>query len=54
MASRPKYLIVTGNPIEGFSFQGPFLLKKDAEEYLEDIEDSDGWLAELQPPEEER
>jgi hypothetical protein len=30
-----SYIIVTGNPIEGLTFTGPFLIREDAIEYAQ-------------------
>jgi len=44
------WIIVTGNPIDGFSFHGPFSDRNDAIEWAEEL-DPDWWVVELDTPE---
>ena len=46
-----KYIIVYGNPIDGFNFRGPFDTHADAVTYGEHVEDDEiWWITELNPP----
>ena len=47
-----KYLIVFGNPIDGFNFRGPFDDHETARFYADIVYDGDWWLAEITPPDE--
>ena len=44
------YIIITGNPVQGFTYQGPFTGRDVASDYGEYITDTDWWLAELLEP----
>jgi hypothetical protein len=44
----PTTIVVTGNPIDGFTFYGPFDVRDDATEWIETVND-DCWLADLNP-----
>ncbi len=47
-----KYIIVYGNPIDGFNFRGPFDSTVDAIFSAEDADpDENWWVAELNPVE---
>ena len=45
-----KYLIVFGDPIDGFNFRGPFDDHETAHFYADIVCEGDWWLAELTPP----
>jgi hypothetical protein len=45
-----KYILVFGNPIDGFTFRGPFESSEDAIAYGDPIME-EWWTAELTPPE---
>lgn len=45
------HIIVTGDPVTGLSFVGPFSKRDDAESYAEHIEDTNAWVASLDAPE---
>lgn len=49
-----KTILVTGNPVDGFQFVGPFEDSDDAVRYAEDEEhrDTEWWLGDLESPEE--
>lgn len=50
-----KFVIVFGNPIDGFNFRGPFDSVEDANHSAEASDPDDyWWVAELNPPTEER
>lgn len=50
-----KYIIIYGDPMDGFNYRGPFDTQADATEWAEDHEpDEVWWIAELNPPTEER
>jgi hypothetical protein len=43
--------IVSGNPIDGFQFVGPFATSEDAVEFGNTLDrDTDWWIAPLYPP----
>ena len=43
-----KYIIVYGNPVDGFNFRGPFDTSGDASEYADRVEDDEiWWITEL-------
>lgn len=45
-----KYIIVTGNPVDGFTFMGPFGTRESAIEWTEDNSrdlSADWWIAAL-------
>ncbi|MCE5292964.1 MAG: hypothetical protein LLG14_27525 [Nocardiaceae bacterium] len=47
-----QYLVVTGNPIDGLFFYGPFPVREDADKWAErNHEGQDYWIAELTTPE---
>jgi hypothetical protein len=46
-----KYIIVTGNPVNGFGYIGPFVDRDDAVRYSDCLMDLDWWVAEVNPPE---
>lgn len=50
MESRAKYIIISGNPIEGFNAIGPFSGAQDVSEYADQIRDNDWWLMDLSSP----
>jgi hypothetical protein len=44
------YIIITGNPVDGFSFQGPFSSRDDAIEHAERGKvDADWWVELISP-----
>lgn len=47
------FIVVTGNPVDGLMFWGPFtsLSAVESWEGLTDLEGNRGWIAELQSPE---
>jgi hypothetical protein len=45
-----QYIIITGNPVQGFSYVGPFNDNNDAVEAAIDILEADWWVAELIHP----
>lgn len=46
-----QQIIVKGNPVDGLYFIGPFDTSEEAIDYAEN-NDSDWWIADLNPPEE--
>jgi hypothetical protein len=46
-----QYIIVTGNPVDGFGYIGPFVDRDDAVRYSDCLSDLDWWIAEVNPPE---
>ncbi len=48
--NRPKLMIMSGTPTEGFIFIGPFDPEEDPNEYAKTKLDVDWWLIELTPP----
>lgn len=47
------HLLMAGNPVEGFSFYGPFESEEQADEWVEshdEIDATDYWIIEVQPP----
>jgi hypothetical protein len=47
------FLIVAGNPVDGFSFIGPFEGRLAAIDYGEQFADGDWWIAPIDPVEEQ-
>lgn len=45
-----KYILIFGDPVNGFSFRGPFDTANDAVAYGDPIQE-EWWLAELHEPE---
>jgi hypothetical protein len=46
-----KYIVVFGNPVDGFNFRGPFDDHDLASEYADASEPNEyWWIAELDPP----
>lgn len=45
-----KFVIVSGNPIEGFQLEGPFDDREQAIEYADRQIGGDWWIAPLTPP----
>jgi hypothetical protein len=45
-----KYFVITGNPIRGFRYIGPFDSATTAAEYKAGCPDRDWWVAELLAP----
>jgi hypothetical protein len=43
------FIVITGDPVQGFIFTGPFTTHEAAEEWARDLQD--WWSALLQPPE---
>ena len=43
------YIFITGNPVDGFEYNGPFECYDDAFKYGEENGDSDWWIAPLAP-----
>lgn len=43
-------VIITGNPVDGFSFIGPFPDEDAAREYGENLIPDDWWVSELETP----
>jgi hypothetical protein len=49
-----KYILITGDPVDGFFYYGPFDTNDDAVAYADDEQHGmDWWVAELQPPKKE-
>lgn len=46
-----KYILIFGNPVEGFTFRGPFDTQEEAVDYADPIME-EWWTAELTLPEE--
>lgn len=44
-----KYILIFGNPVDGFTFRGPFDTVEDAIAYGDPIAE-EWWTAELTPP----
>lgn len=44
-----RYMIVTGNPIDGFRFFGPFATRSEA---VDNVVGDDWWLARIEEPSE--
>lgn len=44
-----KYILIFGNPVDGFSFRGPFDTQEEAIAYGDPIME-EWWTAELVPP----
>lgn len=44
-----RYVVVSGNPIDGFSILGPFLDSDDANNWAQDL-DCDWWVTKLTTP----
>ena len=44
------YIVIKGDPVDGFKFIGPFRTHGDAERYMDHNDDDTMWLYELQPP----
>ena len=42
-----KYIMITGNPVDGFSFTGPFDTHDEAVNYGENFHSGDWWIAPL-------
>ncbi len=48
------YILITGNPVDGFHFVGPFLEINDANEHAEIFyKNNEWWIAHLKKPEED-
>lgn len=50
-----KWIIVTGNPVDGFEFTGPYDTQSDASDAANNdgvVDDVDYWIAKLNTPEE--
>ncbi len=41
------FIVITGNPVDGFTYHGPFVSAEDANAYAEDLP-TDWWVAPLQ------
>lgn len=46
------WIVITGNPVSGFVFVGPFASEDEAEEYAGNVEDNEAWHAPLDTPDE--
>ena len=46
-----KFILVTGNPVDGLSFFGPFNDPEEAHEFAEGCGTGDWWVAMLEEPE---
>jgi len=40
-------IVISGNPVGGFSYAGPFCNSEDATRYADDCLDADWWIAPL-------
>lgn len=45
-----KAVVLIGSPLSGYTVIGPFETFDDAEEYADNVEDSDAWAMELIEP----
>lgn len=51
MSLESPHILVSGNPIDGFSYIGPFPDYASAHAYAEaELRDEEWWLVALQPP----
>ena len=46
----PQFIMVRGNPVDGFSFVGPFPTRSSVVDDYGDTVDTEWWVAELEPP----
>lgn len=46
-----KYILIAGNPVDGFTFTGPFATPDEAHNAGEAIHGGDWWIGKLTPPE---
>jgi hypothetical protein len=44
------YIVIIGNPVTGFTFQGPFDNEDEASDYAGNVEDNEAWYAPLELP----
>jgi hypothetical protein len=49
-----KYILIHGNPVDGFAYVGPFDTASDAHNHGEQIGYSEYWLSELVSEEEDK
>lgn len=47
-------IVITGNPVDGFAYHGPFESEEEAQEWAENECQDDWWVAPLASPSEER
>ena len=47
-----KFIVITGNPVDGFTHIGPFNGREEAEDYIYH-DSSDWWVVELDTPEQD-
>lgn len=47
--SGPRWVVVSGNPIDGFKFFGPFEIQEDAVDYMDRLADG-CWTTKLETP----
>ena len=45
-----KFIIISGDPVNGFNFYGPFEFKEDAIKWAEILSKRDWWLSDLMEP----
>ena len=45
------HIVITGNPVDGFIFYGPFKSSEDAIDYGENDVFGEWWIAEIEEPE---
>jgi hypothetical protein len=48
-----RWMLVTGNPVDGFVFTGPYETHEDVISAGDRVQDADWWIAPLQEPETE-
>ncbi len=50
MSQHEQFILIYGNPIDGFSYVGPFDSRDDASQYAEDDAPADWWIVTLDAP----
>jgi hypothetical protein len=48
------FILITGNPVDGFTYEGPFATADLALDYVEYTDPPDYWIAQLEQPEARR
>jgi hypothetical protein len=51
---KPQYILIYGNPVNGFAYVGPFKSYSDAHNHGEHMGYSEYWLSELVSEEEDK
>lgn len=57
MPEETKYIIITGNPVDGLRFIGPFTTGVEAAEFVcadPYLDDHEWWIAKIESPEESK